>query len=1052
MKQFSRIFEGGGITTRVLRAVLFVLSIVLCTQAWAQNRIQGTVVDEEGNPVVAATVVEVDNTRNGTTTDLNGKFTLSVKPGASLDVSFLGMMTQRVPVNGAVSDLRVVLKSDMAKIDEVVVVGYGTQKRASITAAVSQIAGEELEKAPTSNITNMLAGRVSGVTAIQQSGQPGADGSSLMVRGQSVLYIVDGVPREIGQINPDDIESISVLKDASAAAVYGLDGNTVIIVTTKRGRNEKSTITYKGSYGVSQNANMLELLDGPGYAYWYNRALELDDKTPLFTGDIVQKMLNNEDGWGNTNWYKKTFGLGQNMSHSLSVTGGNDRVTYYTSLGMFDQKGNVDNFTFRRYSLRSNISAKVARSLTVDVGVSGRIQQQRQPTYSANPSDWNNLPQQAMRAHPYLPETIEINNETYSTATKTNSAKVNPIAAYSQSGNLKQRTTYIEPNISLTWDVPWVEGLKAKFYASYDMAFTHTKALTTPYDLAMGEIVTDAKGYATALSYSVSDEYSGVGKLITLQESSSYTTYGITQTSIAYDRTFDKHHVAGLVLFETRDRRSNNHYGRVYGLIFDNLPEMDFGDASIDKRAEGGTSNQSRQIGLVYRLNYDFDNRIYVEVSGRYDGSYKFAGMNGKRWGYFPSASVGWRISEEKWFSAPWVDNLKLRGGIGLTGTSAVSAYAFLNTLTISKNNTTVFGGTGQKSVYSTLVANPDLTWEKNLNYNAGVDASFWGGKLGAEFDVFYTYKYDMLAAVKGQYPSSMGGYFPTYQNINKQDIKGFDFTISHRNHVGDFNYGIKFMGSYAKRRWLYYADDPINAPDYQKLTGKEVGSVIGFLDAGLFQSEEELLNSPVLIGEKVRVGDIKYVDRNGDGKISYDQDRGYVGTSVYPKFTAGLSFDMEWKGLDLNFLLQGATGSTIALTGVYPTSWVMDHTSMTRPFYHGGNAPRYLVENSWTPENTDAFFPRLSLDVGANNSYASTRWYRPGDYLRLKTAQIGYTLPQRLTRKAGIERLRIYLEGSNLLTFSHVGKYNIDPEIPSVNNGYYPQQRVMSVGLNITL
>ena len=374
-----------------------------------------------------------------------------------------------------------------------------------------------------------------------------------------------------------------------------------------------------------------------------------------------------------------------------------------------------------------------------------------------------------------------------------------------------------------------------------------------------------------------------------------------------------------------------------------------------------------------------------------------------------------------------------------------------MSTLT-QKNAAVVIGGQSYPSLYTTLIPNTDLTWEKNLTYNIGADATFWGGKLGVEIDAFYTYNYDILASVGGKYPPSMGGYYQTYQNINKRDIKGFDFTISHRHRVGDFSYGIKFMGSYARRRWLYYAEDPINAPDYQKLTGKEVGSVIGFIAEGLFQSEEEIFNAPTMKGETIRVGDIKYVDRNGDGKIDYDQDRGYVGTSSYPKFTGGLSFDMEWKGIDFNFLLQGATGSTIALTGVYSGSWVMDHTSMTRPFYHGGNAPRYLVENSWTPENTDAYFPRLTLTTASYNSYSSTHWYRPGDYLRLKTAQIGYTLPQRLTRKAGIERLRIYVEGSNLFTLSHVGKYNIDPEMPSVNNGYYPQQRVMSVGLNITL
>ena len=1035
-----------------LLSALCALFVVLSPSlAWAQSTVKGTVVDKEQIPIIGATVVVV-GTQTGTTTDIDGRFTLpNVKVGSELQISFIGYQTETVKVTAASTHLNIVLSDDAEKIDEVVVVGYGVQKKASVTAAISQISGEELEKAPVGDVTNMLAGRVAGVTAVQQSGQPGADGSSIMVRGQSVLYIVDGVPRDINQINPEDIESISILKDASAAAVYGLDGNTVIIVTTKRGEKGASTISYKGTFGVSSNANPMKLLDGPAYAYYYNKALELDGKQPIFTADIVQKMLNEEDGWGNTNWYDKVFGVGTTTSHTISANGGNDQMNYFASVGMFDQKGNVDNFNFRRYTARANLSAKIAKSLTLEVGIAGRIQDHDQPTYSASPDAWNNVAQQAMRVHPYVPEKVTIDGVEYHTATATASATVNPIAAYEESGSYKSRATYIQPNFSLRWDVPGVKGLSAKFFASYDMTFQHTKAFSTPYDLALGSFSYDDNGYISKINYTVSNTYSGLGSETSLQEASYYTYYGITQTSLSFDNTFGKHRVAALALIETRDHRSNNHYGRMYDLSFENLPELNFGDASSDKRTIGGTSGHSRQVGFVARLNYDFDNRIYVELSSRYDGTYLFSGMTGSRWGFFPAASAGWRISEEKWFDATWVDNLKLRGGIGLTGTSAVSAYQYLNTMNLSSGNAVVIGGQGQESIYTSSVANPNISWEKNLNYNIGVDATFWGGLLGIEADVFYTYKYDMLASASGSYPPSVGGYFPAYENKNKQDVRGFDLTLSHNNRKGAFSYGLKFMGSYAKRRWLLYSGDAANAPDYQKLTGKEVGSVIGFIADGLYQSLEEVQNSATMVGKDVRVGDIKYIDRNGDGKISYDQDRGYVGSSVYPKFTGGLAFNAGWKGIDVNFLLQGAVGSTIALTGVY-SGGIMDNTSMTKPFYHDGNSPLYLVENSWTPENTGAYFPRLSLASSSHNAHSSTHWYRPGDYLRLKTAQLGYTLPEKLTRKAGIQKLRIYVEGSNLLTFSHVGKYNIDPELPSVNNGYYPQQRVMSVGLNITL
>ena len=415
-------------------SILCALFVVLSpTFAWAQNTVKGTVVDETGEPIIGATVIVV-GTQTGTTTDVNGQFALqNVKQGSELQISFIGYQTVTVPVNG-VTNLVVELKSDAEKIDEVVVVGYGVQKKASVTAAISQISGEELEKAPVGDVTNMLAGRVAGVTAVQSSGQPGADGSSIMVRGQSVLYIVDGVPRDINQIDPEDIESISILKDASAAAVYGLDGNTVIIVTTKRGQKGASTISYKGTFGVSSNANPMQLLDGPGYAYYYNKALELDGQQPIFTADIVQKMLNEEDGWGNTNWYDKVFGVGTNMSHTVSANGGNDQMNYFASVGMMDQKGNVDNFNFRRYTARANLSAKIAKSLTLEVGIAGRIQDHDQPTYSASPDAWNNVAQQAMRVHPYVPEKVTIDDVEYHTATATASATANPVAAYEESG------------------------------------------------------------------------------------------------------------------------------------------------------------------------------------------------------------------------------------------------------------------------------------------------------------------------------------------------------------------------------------------------------------------------------------------------------------------------------------------------------------------------------------------------------------------------------------------------------------------------------------------
>jgi len=392
---------------------------------------------------------------------------------------------------------------------------------------------------------------------------------------------------------------------------------------------------------------------------------------------------------------------------------------------------------------------------------------------------------------------------------------------------------------------------------------------------------------------------------------------------------------------------------------------------------------------------------------------------------------------------------MKLRGSVGLTGTSYVPAYYYLNTLSTLDVPAVVLGGVAREGLVTSNPANVDLRWAKSLQYNFGFNADLWNGLLGVNFDAFYKYEYDILSPAPDIYPASYGGYYPGYVNDRKKDYKGFEVSLSHREKKGDFSYAIQLTTTFTKRRWLKYGD-AVNTPDYLKLTGKEDGAQVGFIAEGLFQSQEEIDNSPLIVGKDVRVGDIKYKDRNGDGIISYDQDRGYIGKSAYPKFEAGFSFNCNWRGFDASFLIQGALGRDVALTGVY-SSGIMDNTSMTKPFYHGGNSPKYLVENSWTEENTNAEFPRLAIvSASSNNAFSSTFWYRNGDYIRLKNFQIGYTFPQKWIDPTGMSSLRVYAEGQNLFTLSHLTRYGIDPEQPGVSNGFYPQQRVLTMGLKL--
>ena len=1039
----------------LLIALLLPLSVFT---ALAQQLVQGKVTDTHGDPIPGASVFEL-GTNNGVITNLDGLYEITVAGGATLEFSFLGMKTKTVAVEKQ-ETINVTLEDDSTVLNEVVVVGYGSQQKASLTNAVSTVKGSEILKAPAVGVSSAVGTRVAGVVALQESGQPGADGASLLVRGQGAVCIVDGVARDLNEIEPNEIESISVLKDATSAAMYGLNSSAVILVTTKKGDSQKTRISYNGEYGISRNTNMLRLLDGPEYAYWYNKAYELDCDafdtafTPVFTAQHVQWMNEGTHGWGNTNWYEKTFGTGTTQHHNISATGGNDRVKFFTSLGYYDQQGNVSNFYYQRYNLRSNVDAKITDDLTFTVNLAGRVEKRHRPGFSADPGDWSNIPQQAVRALPYVPETYELNGTVYPVSTRTASSWVNPIAAADQTGHQDTNYSYLQSNMALQYDVPFIKGLSLKEMVSFDASYQFGKQLATPYYTA---VLTLPTAGVQDLSYGLSTDARGTSTSITEGGAWSYNI--TTQTSIDYDAKFGDHKVHALALLETRENKSHAFGATGWGLDFIQQDELNYisnqtGDGSEKIPAISGYSGHSRVAGYVGRLNYSYKDKYLLEASFRYDGSYVFGGKAGARWVSLPGVSAGWVINKEDWFDVNGIDLLKLRASVGKTANSNVAAYQYMDLVSLSKKQV-VFGGASQSMVYASTLGNPNLTWAKVLNYNVGVDFEAWKGLLGLEFDVFYKYEYDILSGVTGSYAPSRGGYYYSYGNENKRDYKGFDLTLRHNNYIGEVNYGAKVVLSYAYRRWLYYAGDSDNTPDYLKLTGKEVGAQQGFIALGLFKNDSDAANSATIPGSRVAAGYIKYLDRNGDGKITYAQDRGYVAGSPYPKVQGSINLFASWRGIDIDMLWQGATGRTVSLTGVYTATGsegIMDNTFLTKPFYHGGNSPLFLLENSWTPENKGGEFPRPSITpLSSNNAYSSTFWYRDGSYLRLKTLQLGYTFPQSLLKHAGITALRFYLQGSNLLTFSGLTKYNIDPEQPGVNNGYYPQQKTYQVGVKIT-
>lgn len=1036
-----------------------ILLVSLCLPALAQQTVRGKVVDSYGEPVPGASVV-IAQSLTGVMTDNDGLYVIECKSSDILEFGFMGMKTVRETV-GSRTVINVTLVDDATALEDAVVVGYGTQSKMNLTNAVSSVKGAELLKAPAVGVTSMLGTRVAGVVALQQSGQPGNDAASLLVRGQGAVCVVDGVKRDLNEIDPNEIESISVLKDATSASMYGLDATSVILVTTKRGDAQRTRISYNGEYGISRNTDMLRLLNGPEYAYWYNKTTELDceaigkEFVPVFTQEQVQWMKEGSHGWGNTDWYSKTFGVGTTQHHTVSASGGNDRSKFFTSIGYFDQTGNVQNFNYKRYNIRSNVDTKINEWLSFEMNLAGRLEIRNQPGFSANPNDWNNIPQQAVRALPYVPEYYEINGVEYPVSTRTNSSWVNPSAAATQTGSSNTRNTYLQSNAALRWDVPFVKGLYFKAMGSYDMMFQNSRRIATPYYTA---VLTLPVAGTTDLSYSRSADARGTSTSLT---ESAYYNYAITSNlSANYEREFGKHAVKAIAFVETREVKSHTIGATGYGLDFLTLAELSkvtnkTGDGSEKVPSISGSSSHTRAAGFAGRVNYAYDQKYLLELSCRYDGSYIFSNKAGARWVALPGASLGWNMHKEDWFDVSWINELKLRASAGKSATSnSLSSTNYMDLFALS-NNALVLNGVNQGMVYASVIGNPNLTWSKIDNYDLGIDFEAWNGLLGLEFDVFYKYEYDILSGVTGAYSPSRGGYYFSYGNDNKKDYRGFDFTIRHDNYIGDLNYGAKLMFTYAYRRWLYYAGDSENAPEYQRLTGKEVGSLYGYIADGLFQNESEIRNSPVMSDKAVAPGYIKYVDRNGDGQITYAQDMGYVAASAYPRVQGSLNLYANWKGFDIDMLWQGATGRTVSLTGQYTATGsegIMDNTFLTKPFYHGGNSPLYLLENSWTPDNPDGEFPRPSITtVSSNNAFSSTFWYRDGSYLRLKTLQLGYTLPTKITKPMGMSSLRFYVQGSNLLTFSALNKYHIDPEQPGVNNGYYPQQKVYQLGVKLT-
>jgi TonB-linked SusC/RagA family outer membrane protein len=992
------------------------------------KRITGTVVDSKGEAIIGANISE-KGTRNGAVSDLEGKFSLQVNPDAILVITYIGYTTQEVVV-GDQTNLNITLSENNQALDEVVVIGYGTQKKVNLTGAVSTITAEKLTSTPSINLTNSMAGRLTGVIATNPNGQPGS-GSNLSIRGQSTmnnnspLFVIDGIiSNDIAHIDPNEIQSISVLKDASASVYGARAANGVFLVTTKRGTMGKPKISYSGMVGVQNSTQYTRLLSGYEYAVARNAGLVnqgYDITNPAHASRFFsdQEVADLKSGKMGVDWQKEALKKNSLATqHNISVNGGTEQIRYFMSLGYLDQDGMFDNINFKRYNFRANVDTKITS--TLDVGLNLEA-------YQTNTQGLGTVYDELFW------DMIIANPTTFSSAYYPDGRPVdpqvrNPAENPKSGGYERKKTGALSGTLSFEQRLPFItEGLSVRGNASIYSESYFRKKFVKPFTM----YIEDANGnILNALQR-------GTG--LALDENFRLLRRNTYNISLNYARTFDKHDFAGLLLFEQTDETGDSMNGTKQDYSTDIKDEL-FASGTANQSFTGtGILNDARR-SWVGRLNYAYNSKYLLETSFRYDGSYRFPKEN--RWGFFPSVSLGWRISEEGFFknaaTLEFIDHLKIRASKGLIGNDRVNAFQYMDAYSINSGSGPVLGGVPQVLINYGVYPNSNITWEKQDNNNLGLEASLWKGMLTAEMDVFYRKTTDILWSRDRSVPETFGRGLPN-ENYAQMRSSGFEINLGHHNKINEVQYDVQLIGSYATNK-VTQIDDPSSRLDYEKQLNRPLGFIVGYDALGFFQSNEEAAAwyGGKQFGQATQAGDIKYADVDGDGEISNRDQKILSNNNGTPKIVYGLSFGLKWKNFDLDLMAQGAAAVTKT----------MDLNGRTMFLWGIGNTFEYMLDY-WSPENRDAKYPLAWVDGRSNNDRVSQIWMKNAAYLRLKTASLGYTFTQRWLKNKGIENLRLYVSGTNLFTWSALKEF--DPEAENGGGRYYPQQKNVNIGLNLT-
>ncbi len=972
-----------------------------------QRKISGTVTDVNSGELLAGVNVLIEGTTVGANTGADGKYTIQTNEANGVLVfSFIGYTTQKVSFSGqAVVDVK--LSTETKLMDEIVVVGYGSQKKINVTGSVATISGTEIKSLPVKDVGTALVGRLPGIIAVNPGGVPGQNSPAVSIRGFSnMLIIVDGVEYPFGwdQIDMSDIENVSVLKDASASIYGARAGNGVLLITTKHGKSETPTFNFNASYGFESPTRMPHPVNASTFARMSNEA-----GLTTWTQEQIDKFKNGTDpAYPNTDWYGEVFNKTSPISkYNLSSTGGSDKLNYFFSVGYFNNGGMLKSgdLDYNRINFRSNVEAKVARGFTASVKIGVRQEKISAPAASQSQSnDINNLFWLVLQDANFAQPTFPAHYPDPTKLSFTGHSSTQPIGRSNKSfsGYTNDDTKYLDGEINLKYETPFLQGLSARANFSTNNSFSYTKQFGKQFFYWNHDPATDI--YSNPMPAQQSEN---------LDRETMYRYSQITsQIQLNYDKTIGVHSINALFLGEYIDYGNNTFYGFRKNYLSTAVEQL-FAGGDADKDASG-TQYQDGRIGYAGRINYAYAGKYLAEVTVRYDASSRYA--SDKRWGTFPSISLGWRLSQEQFIkNISAINNLKLRASMGKAGSDAdVPAYSYIAGYVYGLGN--VFGTSINKGIISTGIPNPNLTWQTSTNYNLGLDGGFWKNLLSFEFDVFYRRVENVAGQRSKSIPITFGAGLPQ-EPINSFDDRGFELTLRHENSIGEIRYSLSGMLTYARSKWIHY-DEPIypDAATRERLgySGMWKNRLIGYKALGLFQTQSEIDNwadQDTQRNATIKPGDIKYEDYNKDGVVDF-KDEHEIGKGYVPDIMFSFNLTLEYKGFDFNALFQGASG--------------FNGYAHQLPF-ENGTVPFTYMTDYWTPENTGAKYPRLVSGEAENNKKFSSFWLMNATYLRLKNVTLGYTLPKSVSEKLKIRSCRIFITGLNMLTFDNV--YPLDPE-----------------------